>query len=170
MKFCVKLRRWERTWLKPERQFARPVTFTQLWTSAGSLSGGTLRCRLCLSRNHLTVWNNSTNQMKQLSVNNFHLDILAFTRSGCRVCSDSLLHLRNQDDWSEAAVKLLDWKNRTGPRSTKGRRGEAQQREVGTGIPRTKENSTWEMTLCTCYKPAKIWLYTGKIMKIIAFF
>ena len=43
-----------------------------------------------------------------------------------------------------------------GPKNTKGQWGEGQQCEMGIGIPRIKENGTWEMTLCTCYKPDKI--------------
>lgn len=160
MKFCVKLRR-KQMWLKPERLFAKSVVFTQLWTSTCSLSSGTYRC-LYLSRNHLTVWNNSTNQMKQLSVNNFDLTVLPFTRSDCRDHSSSLLHLKNWYESLKAAVKLLDWKKCMGPKMTKGQGGEEQHYEMGMGIPRTKKYITGEMTLCTCYKSGKIWLCAGK--------
>ena len=57
---------------------------------------------------------------------------------------------------------MLDWKNCMGPKNTKGQLGEEQKCEKTISITRTKENSTWEMTLRTCYKPDKILLYTGK--------
>lgn len=153
-------------WLKPERLFAKSVVFTQLWTSTRSLSSGTYR-RLSLSRNHLTVWNNSTNQMKQLSVDNFNLTILPFTRSDCRDRSNSLLHLKSWYESLKAAVKLLDWKSCRGPRITKGQGGEGQQREMGISIPRVKENITREVTLCTCYKSGKIWRHAGKQFRLL---